>query len=208
MAKGSGVVGTPIGDGGLRAEKGARAVALISAAISVLGLLVATKYAVIVGGRARTEIAQAHQELAQAQRQTESATQEAKTIQAKATKTLDSVIGSYESIGRDVEVVSPEAKHTGFVYLGVCDGTAWTKAYFANLPTCSDGPLAQAIAVKSLRDMKVRAVASSESGVGKEIARIHRDRTFKLIAMNSMSPAAVNGPQIVWGEVELPPAGN
>jgi type II secretory pathway pseudopilin PulG len=177
--------------------------------VLALGAIAVFKFAEISSRRADVKVQEARDAAAAAESEATSAKSEAaaaqrevKIVQVKATQAMDRLIGSYES-GKEIEVTpSKNAANSGFVYLGICDSGAWTKAYFSDLPACADGPVGDPVQIKSLRDMKVRAVAPSESGAGKTIDRIRSGRTFKILSMATMSPAS-HGPQIVWGEIDL-----
>jgi len=112
----------------------------------------------------------------------------------------------YESTTPEVSAPRVLGARRSFVFLGICSDH-WVNPNFRDLPMCADGPLTSPVVITATRGMKARAVATSERGIGKELARIKPGEAILLRGMKEISPPSDSALRIYWGEVELSETG-
>jgi hypothetical protein len=123
-------------------------------------------------------------------------------IERRITEELSAALDESESVPQPSLPIVPAANaRVGFVYLGICDGGAWTKAYFGGLPACgSDGTLPANITAR--RGTKVRGTLPAGGKFGDEVGRLRFGEAVRLVRIHPMlGDLPLPGPKVVWGEI-------
>jgi type II secretory pathway pseudopilin PulG len=179
--------------------------------VIVIGLAVVAAIAIVVMARyvdsrvqSSTQKASEAMDAARAalEAKTEAQAEAAKTV-ADSAESISKIVNAYES-AEEQERPKKESQ-IGWVYLGICrGGIQWYKAFFDNLPECTDGPLLKSVNITSVRGVSMRKSPPAQGPVGPVVNRIRTNGTVQLSRMVSVSPLDPKALRIFWGEVKIP----